>query len=188
MHRYQTLLQPSLQTGTMVQKVDVSALATRRNRSFYLFEGMGINSHEGSQGRRPDGRTNQPAPIPRVGILLPGRGSGGNWKMVQRDPRPSVTIPVTPEELARRYLDGATTVPAWMISAFCAAAQPPASGASWSLMASRSGPGDTITARADRPSSCAAETGRVRCCAELTVRSAGATTAAPVQPEGAPDQ
>ena len=44
MHRYQTLLQPSLQTGTMVQKVDVSALATRRNRSFYLFEGLGINS------------------------------------------------------------------------------------------------------------------------------------------------
>jgi hypothetical protein len=28
-----------------MQKVDVSALATRRNRSFYLFEGMGINSH-----------------------------------------------------------------------------------------------------------------------------------------------
>src|SRR3954447_22311542 len=45
MHRYQTLLQLSLQTGTMVQKVDVSALATRRNCSFYLFEGMGINSH-----------------------------------------------------------------------------------------------------------------------------------------------
>ena len=46
MHRYQTLLQPSLQTGTMVQKVDVSALATRRNRSFYLFEGLGINSQD----------------------------------------------------------------------------------------------------------------------------------------------
>jgi hypothetical protein len=29
----------------MVQKVDVSALTTRRNRSFYLFGGMGINSH-----------------------------------------------------------------------------------------------------------------------------------------------
>jgi hypothetical protein len=28
-----------------VQKVDVSALATRRNCSFYLFEGMGIDSH-----------------------------------------------------------------------------------------------------------------------------------------------
>jgi hypothetical protein len=27
-----------------VQKVDVSALTTRRNRSFYLFGGMGINS------------------------------------------------------------------------------------------------------------------------------------------------
>ena len=26
----------------MVQKVDVSALATRRNCSFYLFEGMGV--------------------------------------------------------------------------------------------------------------------------------------------------
>jgi hypothetical protein len=42
------LLQPSLQTGTMVQKVDVSALTTRRNRSFYLFEGMGINSLKGT--------------------------------------------------------------------------------------------------------------------------------------------
>jgi hypothetical protein len=36
------LLQPSLQTGTMVQKVDVSALATRRNCSFYLFEGWAL--------------------------------------------------------------------------------------------------------------------------------------------------
>src|SRR5690349_16356519 len=47
MHRDQTLPQPSLRTGTRVQKVDVSALATRRNCSFYLFEGMGINSHIG---------------------------------------------------------------------------------------------------------------------------------------------
>jgi len=31
----------------MVQKVDISALAKRRNRSFYLFEGLGINSHKG---------------------------------------------------------------------------------------------------------------------------------------------
>jgi hypothetical protein len=53
------------------------------------------------------------------------------------------------------------TVPAWMISAFCAAAWPLASGASWSPMVSRSGPGGTITAMAGRPSSCAAETGRV---------------------------
>ena len=44
MHRYQTLPQPSLRTGTRVQKVDVSALATRRNCSFYLFGGMGIDS------------------------------------------------------------------------------------------------------------------------------------------------
>ena len=47
MHRYQNLLQPSLQARTRVQKVDVSALTTRRNRSFYLFGGMGINSHTG---------------------------------------------------------------------------------------------------------------------------------------------
>ena len=53
------------------------------------------------------------------------------------------------------------TAPAWMILAFCAAAQPPASDASWSLKASRSGHGDTITAMAGRPSSCAAETRRV---------------------------
>jgi hypothetical protein len=46
MHWYQTLLQPSLQARTRVQKVDVSALANRRNRSFYLFEGMGINSRD----------------------------------------------------------------------------------------------------------------------------------------------
>ena len=44
MHRYQTLLQPALRTVTRVQKVDVSTLANRRNRSFYLFEGLGINS------------------------------------------------------------------------------------------------------------------------------------------------
>ena len=37
----------------MVQKVDVSALATRRNRSFYLFEGMGINSQAAVS--QPDG-------------------------------------------------------------------------------------------------------------------------------------
>jgi hypothetical protein len=29
-------------------------------------------------------------------------------KMVERDPRPLVTITVTPEELARRYRDGAS--------------------------------------------------------------------------------
>jgi hypothetical protein len=51
---------------------------------------------------------NQPAPIHRAGILLPGRGSSGNWKMVKRSPRRPVTITVTLEELARRYLDGAS--------------------------------------------------------------------------------
>jgi chromosome segregation ATPase len=44
MHRDQILLQPALRTVTRVQKVDISALANRRNRSFYLFEGLGINS------------------------------------------------------------------------------------------------------------------------------------------------
>jgi hypothetical protein len=61
----------------------------------------------------------------------------------------------------RNWPDAISTVPAWMISAFCAAARPPASGASWSLMASRSGSGIINTAMAGRPSSCAAETGRV---------------------------
>src|SRR4051794_8837221 len=64
MHRYQTLLQPSLQTGTMVQKVDVSALATRRNCSFYLFEGMGINSQDASAAARRLHRRRQPRPCP----------------------------------------------------------------------------------------------------------------------------
>jgi hypothetical protein len=32
----------------------------------------------------------------------------GNWKMVQWSPRPPVTITVEPEELAQRYLDGAS--------------------------------------------------------------------------------
>jgi hypothetical protein len=44
--------------------------------------------------------------------------------MAQQHPRQLIII--TPEELARRYLDGA---PAWMISAFCTAARPPASAA-----------------------------------------------------------
>ena len=55
-----------------------------------------------------DGRTNQPAPTFRPGILLPGRCSGGDWKVVKRSPRRPVTITVTPEELVQRYLDGAS--------------------------------------------------------------------------------
>src|SRR3954451_18836473 len=70
MHRYQTLLQPSLRTVTRVQKVDISALATRRNRSFYHFEGMGINSrygrHPGGGVDDDDGRRD--APVARSGI------------------------------------------------------------------------------------------------------------------------
>ena len=58
--------------------------------------------------RSPYSRINQPAPIPRPGILLLGRGSCGDWKMVQRSPRRPVTITVTSEDLARRYLDGAS--------------------------------------------------------------------------------
>src|SRR5690242_17476537 len=68
MRQDQTLPQPSLRTGTRVQKVDVSALATRRNCSFYLLEGMGINSHVGAAGRCPglaDGRA--------VGVLQVGQ-------------------------------------------------------------------------------------------------------------------
>jgi hypothetical protein len=51
---------------------------------------------------------NQPVLIHCPGILLPGWGSGGDWTMVKRDPRPPGTITVMPEELARRYLDGAS--------------------------------------------------------------------------------
>src|SRR5690349_2526872 len=78
MNRYQTLLQPSLQTGTMVQKVDVSALATRRNCSFYLFEGMGINSLE-DQVQLPIGELGaaSPAGCPCAGRWGNVRRSGG---------------------------------------------------------------------------------------------------------------
>ena len=107
------------------------------------------------QGGDADGRHQHPLPAPAY--CCRGRGSGGDWKMVKRYPRPPVTITVRP----RSWPGATSTAPAWMISAFCAAAQPRASGASWSLMVSRSGPGDTITAMAGRPSSCAAETGRV---------------------------
>jgi hypothetical protein len=66
MHRYQTLLQLSLQTGTRVQKVDVSALATRRNCSFYLFEGLGINSQPEDRVRLE--RTIQFVSLARQGV------------------------------------------------------------------------------------------------------------------------
>ena len=49
-----------------------------------------------------------PAPTSRPAYYCRGRGSGGDWKMVKRSPRRPVMITVPPEELARRYLDGAS--------------------------------------------------------------------------------